>query len=149
MASRSEKDFAKRINQRAANIEPNVWRIMRYAALAIHREVILGTPVDTGKARSNWIIGVGRIPSTVINPHHPGKHLGIGERANAHTATFIGMETLHLALDKPNSIYIVNNVHYINKLNRGHSSQAGPAFVERAVMAGVMTLDQRTFKVLD
>jgi hypothetical protein len=37
--------------------------VIRKVALDLFRSVVLKTPVDTGRARGNWMVGVNRIPT--------------------------------------------------------------------------------------
>jgi hypothetical protein len=112
------------------------------AALVVDQSVVLGTPVDTGRARSNWRVSVGAPVADVIEPYAPGKHLGRGEGANAQAAIQQGQAVIGSARSgKP--IYITNNVHYIGKLEEGHSPQ-NKEFVKRAVAAGQRMLKKFT-----
>ena len=140
MAKDDAKALGKKLRGRARAIEPNVWRIMVVMANAMGASVIRSTPVDTGRARSNWRVGIGQAPGKVIAPYSPGHKLGIGETANADAAIAKIKSTLANPRRKPHNIYLKNNVHYIGKLNRGHSSQAPSQYVQKAVRAGIMSL---------
>lgn len=110
--------------------------LKRRVFLAMGTEIIRGTPVDTGAARSNWQGGVGGPKRNVIPPYAPGSHLGIAETANAQgaidalEATVAGSFT-----DEP--LWLSNNLFYITKLNAGSSKQAPANFVQLGIMAGV------------
>ena len=123
--------FARRLNRRAENVRQNIERVRREVAEEMLIEVVLATPVDTGKARSNWQVGIGAPPSGVVSPYAPGRHLGLGETGNANGAIYAGQSVLRVS-DPDQTIYIGNNVHYLEKLNDGFSPQAGAGFVERA-----------------
>ncbi len=123
--------FGKRMAVRAENVRQNMEQMRRQAAEEILIEVVLATPVDTGKARSNWRVGNGSPASGTVPPHSPGRRLGIGESANADATIATGQSAIQDS--NPNlPIYITNNVGYIADLNDGGSTQAGPRFVERA-----------------
>ena len=111
--------------------EASVTAAWREVAEEMLIEVVLATPVDTGKARSNWQVGIGAPPSGVVSPYAPGRHLGLGETGNANGAIYAGQSVLRVS-DPDQTIYIGNNVHYLEKLNDGFSPQAGAGFVERA-----------------
>ena len=66
---RNGEDFAKRMQQRAAEIERSATRIQRGAALVLDRAIVLATPVDTGRARANTIVST------------PGPDYGLVEHA--------------------------------------------------------------------
>lgn len=129
----------------ARQIELNVQSIARRAAETAGREVILGTPVDTGRARSNWRASIDGPTRAEIPPYAPGMRLGIGERANALAAiTALQVVVAGFTLPRNTSIHITNVVRYIGKLNRGSSRQAQPpGFVNRAIVAAVASLRGR------
>ncbi len=131
--------FARGMRVLGGEIEDNISRMQVKIAMGIHRDVILATPVDTGRARSNWQMSIGAPNFNEISPYAEGSHLGVGERANAQAAITQG----HAALARPpglaESIYITNNVDYINLLNETtHSMQAPPGFVDIAVLTGLI-----------
>lgn len=129
--------LARRMEGHARTIERNIPKLKVRVATAVHREVVLGTPVDTGRARSNWQLSVGTPILTQILPYAPGKGLGRSEGANAQGAIAQGQLALLKLPGEGEKVYIANNVPYINKLNAGGSSQAPAAFVEFAVIAGI------------
>jgi hypothetical protein len=69
------------------------------------------TPVDTGRARANWNMGVGNIDlstSETTSPSRPSLKKG----------------------DGLNALYITNNLPYIESLEKGSSKQAPNGMVE-------------------
>lgn len=128
--------FSIRIRVRADRVSDNVGRTVRKTALAVDQAVVLSTPVDTGRARSNWRVSLGSRPRGVINPYSPGSGLGRGEQQNAQAAMAQAAAAVAQRRDGQD-IYISNNVPYIGKLNDGSSRQAPAGFVQQAVMAGV------------
>ena len=98
-------------------------------------ELIKNTPVDTGRARSNWQASLSTPNKSNIEPFNEGKKLGKGETANASKAqsaanSEIGKHIPH------QDIYITNNLKYIGILNDGSSEQEPALFVERAIKFG-------------
>ena len=78
-----------------------------------------GTPVDTGRARSNWLTSLGKPRTGTVE---------VGGAPNPRST---------IAQRKPGQvIFITNNLPYIQRLNEGSSSQAPANFVEMAVMEG-------------
>ncbi len=71
MASLNE--FSKRIRQIGENVEKNSAKLVRKVALAVDAEVVVATPVDTGRARSNWQVEIGKAAEGTIDPYAPGK----------------------------------------------------------------------------
>jgi hypothetical protein len=122
----SPEVFAKRMGAIAVVVEGNVEKAMRKAALAIDSAVVSATPVDTGRARSNWL------------PNFDAPASGTVAATSAAGATaLVAGKVASFDLTKNKSIHITNNLPYIRKLNEGSSSQAPAGFVRRAIFAGV------------
>ena len=110
----------------------NVTKVMQIATVEFYRQVIIATPVDTGRARHGWNITVGS-PSSIIPPEGNYTMPNIAEH---------GYETI-VSVSPDQVIYITNRVHYIEKLNAGSSRQAPARFVELAaerVQSGISRL---------
>ena len=77
------------------------------------------TPVDTGRARGNWFVGISGPVRTIDN------------NRKATSAVIEGINTINSAkaIEYP-EIVISNNLPYIEELNRGTSTQAPRHFVE-------------------
>lgn len=117
---------------RADELGQSVDRVVRTAALVVDQVVVLSTPVDTGRARSNWLVSVGVPRGGVIEPYAPGNKLGLGENKNAQGALDQARRAVAV---RPEGIpvFIVNNVDYMGLLNNGSSRQAPANFVEIGV----------------
>jgi hypothetical protein len=133
--------FRRKLNVRANQIASNAQRAMQKVAIAVDQAIVMGTPVDTGRARSNWIVSLGVPHMTQREPYAPGKRLGRGEGENA-AAAMSQARTAIAAFSTEGSIFITNNVHYIGDLNRGTSPQAGPYYVQSAIFEAVAMLKQ-------
>lgn len=119
------------IKRRALWFERNFAEAVRQIAKVALETAVEGTPVDTGKARSNWHVGINSVPTRVIAPHAPGSHLGLGETANAMAAIQTG--NAEIEKFRKGEILIANTVPYIGRLNdEGHSPQSSH-FIEEAV----------------
>lgn len=145
------RSFSKRMKARAGKLDRNVNQAVRKVGLVLHRELVLGTPVDTGTARSNWFVSLGAPADGTRKAFAPypkgsqGGGAGVGENANASRALEAG--AAKLAQRKPGqSIYVTNNLPYITRLDEGHSAQAPANFVKRATMHAKVLL--RKLKVL-
>lgn len=92
---------------------------VRKVALTVDRELVLKTPVDTGRARSNWIPSL-EAPSVRL--------VGPGQKPD------IDGDLAQYTVDK--TIFITNNLPYIRRLNEGHSDQAPAGFVDDAIQKG-------------
>lgn len=113
-------------------------------ALAVHQELILATPVDTGLARSNWILNIGRqAAKRKIKPYAPGNKLGIDERANAISAFNQGIAVVENSgrITKSMDVFIVNNIEYIGFIK---SDQAPKNFIQLAIKRGLANNKPRT-----
>jgi hypothetical protein len=120
---------------RANNVPREANKAKRRAALAIDQAVVLGTPVDTGTARSGWIVNLDQASDELREAYVPLQKGDISERANAEAAIAQGKKVIAQA--KPEQeIHITNNRDYIRDLNDGSSAQAPAGFIEEAVDAG-------------
>lgn len=133
--------FAKRIRRRGRNVERNVEVLVRKVALLADQTLVLATPVDTGRARSNWVVSLGSGTRENIEPYSPGEGLGAGESANASAAIAQGQSVIKSYKLRDGSIFISNNVPYIGQLNAGTSAQAPAGFIEQAVLAAASAVN--------
>jgi hypothetical protein len=108
--------------------------VIKRAAKAALKSLVNGTPVDTGRARSNWQVELDGTIVGEVEPFAPGSKLGISERANARAAISAGNIVIDRFSEANIAIFIGNNVPYIGLLNDGHSDQQPGAFVEIAVL---------------
>ena len=140
------QEFTRRMRLRAARVPENAAKVQRKAALATDQALVLATPVDTGRARSNWRVTLSFPSRDVVDAFAPGKDLGAGERLNAQQAINHARSVLseHGA---GKDIYIANNLPYIVRLNEGHSAQAPAGFVDEAVQTGLSVF--RNARLLD
>jgi hypothetical protein len=118
VAARPFSQLSSRINKYKDAIDPATTRIIRKVASVGHESLVKNTQVDTGRARSNWVVTVDRLNTTVIPPYAPGERLGIGETANASAAIAQGNVAINSFKVGPNrSLFITNFVHYIGILD--------------------------------
>lgn len=145
MPSSNLRQFAARMNRSADRLPRAVNAVKQAAGRAITVHLIDSTPVDTGEARSNWIVSLGVPIRGTIAPYVPypkfskGNGQGIAETANAERAKARAEGPLK-AVRPGQSLVIQNNVEYIGLLNAGSSTQAPALFVEMAVAAGIRSL---------
>lgn len=128
------RQFALRIKAIANGVEVNAANVVRKVAVSIDSTVVMATPVDTGRARSNWIVELGA-PSSVVRGAYSEGSEGSTEGANSRAAIEQGNATI-AKYNGGSSIHITNNLPYIGKLNDGHSAQAPSGFVQSAVLDG-------------
>lgn len=104
----------------AGELEEEVVRVARVVAFAFLTNVVKATPVDTGRARGNWFVGINR-PIRQTKPNRKGGQ-----------ATTDGQAKLFNSKAKYPDYWISNNLPYIERLNDGYSAQAPAKFVETA-----------------
>lgn len=135
MASPSE--FNRRMQIRADRVGTNTTRVVRKVALTIDTILVQETPVDTGRAKSNWLVSLGVSLTGVIDAYAPGEK-GSTAAANAQAALAQGETVIKNYMSgRDLSIHISNNLPYIGVLNEGSSLQAPAGFVEDAVAEAV------------
>lgn len=164
--------IGKVMKKRADDFVVASGRLTTSIAGVIGREVVLDTPVDTGTARSNWIMSVDQIATYIIPAYAPlpkthsdvyerrageraGGHvhaLGTGDKEESGNAAaamaqhFAAIQSYDPVRNK--TIYLANNVPYIGRLNAGYSPQTAPLFVERAVEKGVTNARRMNLKLM-
>jgi len=112
------------IDEWAKKTEQNVDKARNRLAFYIYSSVVKKTPVDTGRARGNWHISKDAPDPRVI------------DRTNKE-GSITGEETDKLKnINGDETIYIQNNLPYINALENGSSQQA-PSGMVRLTMANV------------
>lgn len=130
MASLGE--FSRRMRRRGRQVEDGSNRIIRQVGVVVARNLALETPVDTGRARSNWIVSIGYPSRSEIEAYAPGENLGRGETSNFRGV--LSQAKSEVDTRKPEQdIYISNNLPYIKPLNEGSSAQAPAGFVQLAI----------------
>lgn len=127
--------FAKRMAVVADRIGVNTSKELQVAALAGDQVGVIRTPVDTGRARSNWTVSIGE-PELVDKP---GPNTG-SKATNEGAATAQALAQAFNALRgydvKFGPIFITNSVPYIIPLDEGSSPQATAgmtAFIMQAI----------------
>lgn len=126
----SPDKFARRMAALSKTFDTNQADLVPRTALVVHSVVVLGTPVDTGRARGSWLVEISRpAEGTAESPADFGF---VASRTKA--------ETKLGGYKNQGEVHLTNNLPYIGALNRGHSQQAPEGFVEDAIAAGVKHL---------
>lgn len=120
-------DFSKRMGQIATGVSKNADKLVKKVAMAIDQAVVMATPVDTGRARANWIASLDTASSAKTESTDKGGAQAIA----AARATINGYDG-----DTNAEVHITNNLEYIGFLNDGSSAQAPSGFVRTAIKAG-------------
>ncbi|MEO1943428.1 MAG: HK97 gp10 family phage protein [Candidatus Thioglobus sp.] len=107
----SVTSFNLDLKEFAHKIDLEVEVVTRKIGIDAWTGVTRKTPVDTGRARANWNIGVGAIDSSTSDAtSQPAPTLKKGDGVNA--------------------LYITNNLPYIESLEKGDSTQSPLGMVE-------------------
>lgn len=123
-------------------------RLANNKAIAIADAIIIdlaqNTPADVGTAVSNWQVTLDNPAPDVIDAFSPSKKGRVlkGVWVHAVDPTITIQANAPILIDNARNIlqtkepgetvYITNNLEYIQKLNQGSSLQAPAGFVERA-----------------
>jgi hypothetical protein len=113
----------------AAGIEKRVDETVRKVAIQALQGVVLATPVDTGRARGNWLVSLGYATKVPISRLDKGGGSAIAD----------GRATIAQRREGQD-VYLTNNVAYIGRLNEGYSAQAPAQFVQTAVAQAVAVI---------
>lgn len=107
--------YAARFGKLGKAIEHGVNESVKAIALAVDQAVVMSTRVDTGRARSNWLVSLGSANRQSISPYAPGKG-GKTQAQNAQAAIAQGQSAV-ASRRLQQSIHITNSLPYIGKLN--------------------------------
>ena len=130
--------FSKRFGFLTRRVEKNIPRLQRKVAIAVDQTVVIATPVDEGRARSNWLVNAGPARDDTIPPYSPGKE---GSTAGPNTQLALNQGRAAVVSHRPGQdIHVTNNLPYIGALNNGSSAQAPANFVRKAVNAAVASV---------
>lgn len=142
MAKNDLREFAKRIRVRASYVTKNSDALVRDVALAVTKELVQSTPVKTGRARSNWRTLLYKPTNVLFWPPNniPGEGKPESPEAGAQRSIDEAQETVGAFTGGRRSIWIINNVPYIQALNAGSSPQAPPGFIEAATFRARETI---------
>lgn len=122
--------FTVRMQHRARQIELGLKDVKVDTAVALVGILSRFTPKDSGRARANWNVGVGKPDESVDleGPFRSSQETEDAARARASRA-------------RPGEdIHVTNALPYLPRLNRGSSRKAPAGFVERAVRVARQTV---------
>lgn len=90
--------------------------------IELFNSVILDTPVDTGRARGNW--------QTTAKTPAKGKIERLDQSGSAITADVVNAVSVSAA---DGTLYLTNNLPYIEPLENGHSGKAPAGMVRKNI----------------
>lgn len=124
-------EFSFAVSRFASQAKEKEKLVIRKIAIECFRRIILGTPVDTGRARGNWQCTTGSIAGGTVER--------LDKTGQATVAAMI-TEVSGWTPKDDLPAFITNNLPYIQRLNEGWSKQAPAHFVEQVVadMGGIV-----------
>jgi len=126
--SRSMNELARRFAIIAKAVEVNSLKTVQRAAISADQVLVIKTPVDTGRARSNWIVSIGQ-PSGTSKPTPVDPGTGANEALEQGRGEIGGYKLGR------GGIFITNNVVYIVRLDNGYSAKAPAGMTAAALSA--------------
>jgi len=128
------RNFGSRINAIGDVLVHNASKTIRKAAMAATNEVVLRTPVDTGRARINWKLSFGTPKASQIEGPDTEKVETNRQIASTKALVDAANKIKVWKIGKGN-IFIANPVGYINDLDEGSSGQARAGMTTFAIAA--------------
>jgi hypothetical protein len=107
------RSFNAKINAFAATVPKHANGIKAKLAMQLLERIVLMTPVDTGRARANWVAALDDPFIGIVTKNSKG-----GQGAISRGVRIIERVT------GGQSIWISNNLPYIERLEHGYSGQA-------------------------
>lgn len=137
MTSTNVNEFSRRCRARANLLGNNLTKMVRRVALTVDSVMVMETPVDTGRAKSNWIVGLNHAPAGNIMPYVPGDRGSTS--AENQMAALSQAEAVITGYESGRDweIYISNHLPYIGDLNDGTSYQAPADFIQTGIATAV------------
>jgi hypothetical protein len=113
--------FSLDVKAFAAKAEKDADAAISKICLDLLSDIVLNTPVDTGRARANWFTSIG-IPSSTTVEH---------EGAQSAAGVAIGRASANIASAPRNIFWISNNLPYIYRLEFEQWSKQAPSGMVR------------------
>ena len=130
--SRGFGEFGRRMQQISERFDKNAADAIRRAALAADAALVLATPVDTGRARANWVASINSVEELLTENTDKGGTGTIAAAKQVIDGWALGA----------GPIFLSNSVPYIIPLEEGHSRQA-PAGMSKFGLAAARLELQR------
>lgn len=114
--------FADQLRRLSEKAKVDIETVVRKTVLDLQGGVVLRSPVDTGRFRSNWMVGIGSKDSSTVTTEDK-----TGEASMARVAPA-------MATWKPGqSIFITSSLPYAQRIEYGWSDQAPGGVVRLTV----------------
>lgn len=125
------KSIADQIKAIAERSNKKVETVVRETVFRVGQSVVLMTPADTGRAKANWLHGIGNYTQKQLDAVDKSGGIAIN-------ALIGGVEKLSVG----QTFYFTNSLPYAQKLEYGSSLQAPAGMVRVSVEGLPMILEQ-------
>jgi hypothetical protein len=123
--------FSLDIKAFAERVEKNADQVISKVCLDLLSDIVLNTPVDTGRARANWQCSIGAPASGEVSYNSDaGKGIAAPKESGA-SAYAIAAGATSVASAPRNIFWITNNLPYINRLEFDQWSNQAPSGMVR------------------
>lgn len=116
------KEVLKDLKNEMDRSKEKASKIMRATAIDLLRYIIFATPVNTGRLRGNWQVGINR-PTSLELPIEDKKGPTTLSAGTQKISEFSGEDT---------AIYICNNLPYAEDVENGSSPKSPPGAMVKA-----------------
>ena len=106
---------------------------VRRIALKIFAQIVLKSPVDSGRFRSNWQVSIGSVPSGTQEGNLFPQGDAVDVKGPIYYAKLSGGEATLFGANAGDTIYFANNLPYARRLEDGYSQQAPAGMVALTV----------------
>lgn len=130
------KSVADQIRQIAERSGKKTETVVRETLFRVGQSVVLMTPVDSGRARANWLHGIGNYTQKQLDDTDKSGGVAIN-------ALNVGLEKLSIG----QTFYFTNSLPYAQKLEYGSSLQAPAGMVRVSVEGLPMVLEQEINRI--
>jgi len=119
----------------AKQIGVELGTVVKKTTLDLLGKIVARTPVKTGRARGSWIVSLDTSSETSLPPgDYPAYHESSSAANAAVSVATPELDVLTAPGGNPyRTVWISNNLPYIQPLNDGHSTQAPAGYVEMTV----------------
>jgi hypothetical protein len=123
-------DYAKQLRIYAKEAPKAPRSYIKNLALAINHTLVMATPIRSGRAKTNWQVGINYPPGGYLLefPTHPQPGIYLEDVA----AQLVNNESIIKGFSS-GRIFIINNAPYIGRLNEAYSTQAPAGYIESAI----------------
>lgn len=125
------ESFSLQIEKWTEETQKRVTLAVRKIALDVFERIILKSPVDTGRFRGNWQVQIGSIPTGTLE---------IDDKSGQVTLAKAQAEVL--GVKAGDTIFLINNLPYAQRLEYGWSNQAPEGMVRTTVAEYQPIVDQ-------